>query len=99
MKLYILLFLCAIVNGQHCSWCRNEGYAGYGSGGIYEKPYKPQPIQYVNNIQPVERSGMTFDNFAGGTAGPNYQYYQVYQDQNGNRYTQNDLPNLNEINK
>ena len=96
MKLYILL-LCAIVNGQHCTWCRNEEYAGYGSGGIYEHLYKPEPIEYIS-LQPVERSGMAFDNFAGGTDGPNYQYYQVYEDVNGNRYTQNDLPNLNEIN-
>ena len=97
MKLYILLLLCAIVNGQHCTWCRNEGYTGYSSGGIYEKSYIPQPIQYMN-IQPVERRGMAFDTFSEGTSGPNYQYYQVYEDQHGNRYTQNDLPNLNEIN-
>ena len=86
--------MCYIVNGQHCTWCINEGYAWYGSGGIYEHPYKPEPIKYMN-IQPVQRSGMAFDTFSGGTSGPNYQ---EYEDQHGNCYTQNDLPNLNEIN-
>ena len=29
---------------------RNEGYAGYGTGGIYEHPYKPEPIVLTTKL-------------------------------------------------
>ena len=98
--LICIIFLVYITPSytQHCTWCKNDNIPGYNVGGIYNSPKIEEIPSSINNLVPVERSGMFFDNFAGGTRGPIYQYEQVYQDQNGNRYTQNDLPNLNEIN-
>ena len=98
--LIIVIFVVYIKSScaQHCTWCKDENILGYSVGGIYNSPRIEEKQPSINNLVPVERSGMIFDNFAGGTRGQSSQYLQVYEDQNGNRFTQNDLPNLSEIN-
>ena len=83
--------ICADTRESYNYW-RSSDQPSYSQIGIPPSVIQKQndiikaQNYFANNYKPVERSSMGFTKFGGGTDEPTYQYNQVYEDKQGNRY-------------